>query len=116
MVLLLCYGQPAGLDPLLFRSEACAFLVATRLIIIIADHYDKLIVDAIDLSCKIHMYTNSMSMIKKLNSMDAYPTTHIKYVMDSEWDILQAVQTLMKKLPVSGDTPVSKTIWNNPKK
>ena len=29
MVLLLCYGQPAGLDPLSFQSKACAFLAAT---------------------------------------------------------------------------------------
>ena len=114
-ILLSCFGQPAGLDPLSFRSEACAFLAATRLIFLIAQHYDELITDAIDTSCKIHLYTNSLSMIKKLNSMDAYPTGHLKYVMDSEWNILQALRTLMKKLTVL-DTSVSKRIWNTPKK
>ena len=56
-----------------------------------------------------------MSMIKKLYSMDAYPTTHLKYVMDSEWDILQALQTLMKKLTVLCDATVSNTGWNTSK-
>ena len=69
-VLLSCYEQPAGHNPLSFRSEACAFLAATWLIFLIAEHYDELIVDAIDISCKIHLYTDSMSMVKKLNSMD----------------------------------------------
>ena len=114
MVLLSCYRQLAGFDPLSFRSKACAFLAATRLIFLIAEHYDELIVDAIDISCKVHLYTNSMSMIKKLDSMDAYPTAHLKYVIGSEWDILQALQTLMKKNTVPGDAPAGKTIWNSP--
>ena len=113
-VLLSCFGQPAGLDLLSFRSEACVFLAATRLIIIIAQHYDKLITNAIDISCKMHLYTDSLSMIKKLKSMDAYPTNHLKYVMDSEWDILQALCIAMQKLTVP-DTPVSKTTWYTPK-
>lgn len=37
-------------------------------------------------------------MIKKLNSMNAYPTTHLKYVMYLEWDILQAVHRLMNQV------------------
>ena len=84
MILVSSYGQLAGHDPLLFRSEACAFLAATPIIFLIAEHYDELIVDAIGISCKIHLYTDSMSMIKKLNSMNTYPIVHLKYVMDSE--------------------------------
>ena len=53
-------------------------------------------------------------MIKKLKSMDAYPTAHLKYVMDSEWDIIQVPRTLMQKLTVP-DTQVSKITWNTPK-
>ena len=52
-------------------------------------------------------------MIKKLKSMDAYPTAHLKYVMDSEWDILQALRTLMKKLTTT-DSSTSATTWNTP--
>ena len=55
-----------------------------------------------------------MSIIKKLNSMDIYPTAYLKYVMDLGWDILQALQILMAKLKVPCDAPVSKTIWNTP--
>ena len=29
-ILLTCYGQPAGNDPLSFRAEICALLAATR--------------------------------------------------------------------------------------
>ena len=54
-------------------------------------------------------------MIKKLNSMDAYPTAYLKYVIDSEWDILQALWTLMKKLTVPSNISISETIWNTPK-
>jgi hypothetical protein len=31
-ILLTCYGQPSGNDPLSFRSEICAFLAAVRLV------------------------------------------------------------------------------------
>lgn len=41
--------------------------------------------------------------------MDAYQTAHLKYVMDLEWDILQALRTLMKRLKVPGDAPVGET-------
>ena len=70
-ILLLCFGKPAGLDPLSFQSKAFAFLAATWLIFLIAQHYDELITDAINISWKIHLYTDSLNMIKKLNSMDA---------------------------------------------
>ena len=114
MVLLSYSGQLAGHNLLSFRSKVCVFLAATWLIFLIAEHYDELIVDAIDISYKIHLYTDSMSMIKKLKLMYVYPTAHLAYVMDSEWDILQALQTLMMKLKVPGDAPVSETIWNSP--
>ena len=54
-------------------------------------------------------------MIKKLKSIDVYPTSHLKYVMDSEWDILQALRPLMQKLIVT-DTPTSAITWNIPSK
>lgn len=104
---LFCYGQPAGHNPMSFRSEPCVFLAATQLIFLIAEHYNKLIVDAIDILYKIHLYTASMSMIKKLNPMDTYPTAHLKHVMDLEWDILQTLRTLMMKLTVPGDALIS---------
>ena len=53
-------------------------------------------VDLIDILSKIYLFTDSMSMIKKLNTIDIYPTVHLKTVMDSEWDVLQALCGLMK--------------------
>lgn len=97
-VLLSCYGQPARQNPYLFYSEACTFLSATRLVFLIAENYNELIVDSIDILSKISLFTDSMSMIKKLNSMDAYPTAHLKTVMDSERYILQALRGLMEQL------------------
>jgi hypothetical protein len=36
-ILLTCYGQPSGNDPLSFRSEICAFLAAVRLVTLTGD-------------------------------------------------------------------------------
>ena len=96
--LLSCYGQPAGHDPLSFRSEACAFLAAIRIISFIAAHYDDDITAYIAITSKIHLYTDSLSMIKKLNAMNKYPTAHLKCTMDSEWDILQVLHRLMNRM------------------
>ena len=63
-VLLSYYGQPTGHDPHSFRFEACVFLVATRFIFLRAEPYNELITDSINISNKIHLYTNSLSMIK----------------------------------------------------
>jgi hypothetical protein len=42
-LLLTCYGQPSGNDPLLFRSEICAFLAAVRLVTLITQYYDDIL-------------------------------------------------------------------------
>ena len=93
--LLSYYGQPAGHDPLSLRSEACAFLAAIRIIYLIAEHYEDNITDSIAITSKIHLYTDSLSMIKKLTAMNKYPTAHLRCTMDSEWDILQVFYRLM---------------------
>lgn len=63
-VLLSFYGQPGSYGPFLYCSEACAFLVATCLVFLIVEYYDELIFDSIDILSKIHLFTDSMSMIK----------------------------------------------------
>ena len=73
-----CYGQPAGNDPFLFQSDTYAYLAATRLVLLIAEHYNELIVDLIDISSKVHLFTNSISMSKELNYKDSYPTVYLK--------------------------------------
>ena len=98
IVLLSCYGQPAGHDPLLFRSEACAFLAAICIIYLIAEHYEDCVTETIAITSKIHLYTDILSMIKKLNTMNTYLTAHLQCTMDSEWDILQVLHCLMNQM------------------
>ena len=40
-VLISCYGRTAGHGPLLFRTEASAFLVALRVVLLIAVYYNE---------------------------------------------------------------------------
>ena len=96
--LLSCYGQPAGHDPLSFRFEAFAFLATIRIISLIVAHYEDNIHNYIAITSKIHLYTDSLSMIKKLTAMNKYPTAHLKCTMDSEWDILQVLHRLMNRM------------------
>ena len=63
-----------------------AFLATSRLTYLIVVHYDDLIFDSI--SIKIYLYTDNKSVINKLSIMDEYPTTHLKTVMNLEWDML----------------------------
>jgi hypothetical protein len=42
-ILLMCYGQPSGNDPLSFRSEICAFLAAVRLVTLLNQYYDGIL-------------------------------------------------------------------------
>jgi hypothetical protein len=41
-ILLTCYGQSSGNDPLSFRSEICAFLAAARLVTLMTQYYIKM--------------------------------------------------------------------------
>ncbi|OEU09351.1 hypothetical protein FRACYDRAFT_248200 [Fragilariopsis cylindrus CCMP1102] len=43
------------------------------------------------------VYTDSLSMIKKLEAYDEYPTAHLKTVLHSEWDVLSALSRTLKK-------------------
>jgi hypothetical protein len=95
-IILTCYGQPSGNDPLSFRSEICAFLAAVRLVTLITNYYDeKTICDEPGRS-KIQVYTDSASMIKKLKAYDKYPTASLAMVLDSEWDVLSALHKALQ--------------------
>jgi hypothetical protein len=39
-ILLTCFGQPSGNDPLSFRSEICAFHTAVRLVQLLTQYYE----------------------------------------------------------------------------
>jgi ribonuclease HI len=95
-IILSCYGQPSGNDPLSFRSEICAFLAAIRLVKLITQYYDEKIPCKELGRSKIQVYTDSASMIKKLKAYDKYPTAKLAMVLDSEWDVLSALHKALK--------------------
>jgi len=95
-ILLTCFGQPAGNDPLSFRSEICAFLAAIRLVTLIMNYYDKKLTRNEPIQSKIQVYTDSLSMIKKLTAYDKYPTAPLTTLLDSEWDVLSALHRALQ--------------------
>ena len=96
--LISCYGRTAGHDPLSFRTEASAFLAALRIILLIAAHYKEEPTGLLTTGKDMTLFTDSMSMVNKLNAMNKYPTAHLKCTMDPEWDVLQAIHTVMGKM------------------
>jgi ribonuclease HI len=95
-ILLTCFGQPSSNDPLSFRSEICAFLAAVRLIKLLTNYYDDRIECNETGMSKIQVYTDSLSMIKKLKAYDKYPTASLTTVLDSEWDVLSALHKALQ--------------------
>jgi ribonuclease HI len=90
-ILLTCFGQPSGNNPLSFRSEICAFLAAVRLVKLITQYYDEKISCEEPGRSKIQVYTDSASMIKKLKAYDKYPTAKLGMVLEPKWDVLSAL-------------------------
>ena len=99
-ILLTCYGQPAGHDPLSFRAEICAFLAAVRLISLLTEYYDAILPCTDKSKGKFQFYTDSLSMIKKLKAFSEYPTAHLKTVLHSEWDVLSALHRALQWFPI----------------
>ena len=96
--LISCYGRTAGHDPLSFRTEASAFLAALRIVFLIAAYYKEEPTGLLTTGKDMTLFTDSMSMVNKLNTMNEYPTAHLKCTMDPEWDVLQAICTAMEKM------------------
>ena len=45
---------------------------------------------------KIQVYTDSLSMINKLEAYDEYPTAPLATVLNSEWDVLSALHRALQ--------------------
>ena len=87
-----CYGQPAGYEPKSYRCEICAALAAVRLLRLYIEYFDgRFEKDVLSQSITIHIYTDSESMITKLNKMKEYPTAKHKMTLHPEWDVLSAL-------------------------
>ena len=83
-VLISCYGRTAGHDPLSFRTEASALLAALRVVLLIAEYYKEKPAGLLATNKVITLFTDSRSMVNKLDAMNKYPTAHLKCTMDPE--------------------------------
>ena len=97
-VLLLCYGQAAGHDPLSFQTKTTVFLAALQVLFLIAEYYKEGPNKSIATNKLITFFTDSLSMVKKLTAMKKYLTDHLRCAMDPEWDLLQVIHRLMTKM------------------
>ena len=75
--------------------EESEFWAALRIIFLIAEYYKEILKESIAITKEIYPFILSLSMLKKLTAMNKYPTAHLKYTMNSEWDILQVIHRLM---------------------
>ena len=81
-VLISCYRRSAGHDPLSFRSVASAFLAALRVNFLVAEYYKERPDKSKAITKQLCLFTDSESMLKKLTTMNKYPTAHLKCTMD----------------------------------
>ena len=80
-----CYGQPAGMNPQSFRSEICAALAALKLLYLYIKYFDERHNgETLSKQINLHIYTDSESMIKKLNAIREYSTAKYKMAMHPE--------------------------------
>ena len=66
--------------------------------ILLAEYYKENPTKLLATNKLITLFTDSLSMVNKLEVMNKYPTTHLRCVMDSEWDLLQVIHRLMVKM------------------
>jgi hypothetical protein len=95
-ILLTCFGQQAGNNPISFRPKICASLAAIRLVTLLNQYYDNIVQCNTSSRSKIQVYTDSLSMITKLEAYGEYPTAPLTTVLDPEWDVLSALHRALK--------------------
>ena len=87
-VLLSCYGQAVGHNPLSFRSEACAFLAALLIIFLIAEHYIEKIEESITITRMLHLFrevyflTHNTDGTRTKISLNTAKNGHLLYKTD----------------------------------
>jgi hypothetical protein len=68
-----------------------------RLVTLITQYYGDILPPCNEpVRSKIQVYTDSLSMIKKLKAYDKYPIAPLKTVLDLEWDVLSALYRALK--------------------
>ena len=73
-------------------------MAALRIVLLIAAYYKEEPTGLMATGKDMTLFTDSKSMVDKLNAMNKYPTAHLKCTMDPEWDVLQAIHTVMNEM------------------
>lgn len=95
-----CYGQPVELNPRSFWLEICEALAALRLLYLYIQYSDER-TDGWSVSklTNIQIYTNSQSMINRLEEIAKYLTAKNKMTMHPKYDMLLALLSVLETYP-----------------
>ena len=85
-------------------------LAVLQVIFLIAEYCKESPDELIAITKQLSLFTDSESMLKKLTTMNKYPTAHLKCTMDSEWDILQVIHNLLAKMK---EQPKLEWVWSH---
>ena len=66
--------------------------------LIIAEYYNEEPTGHLTTNKEITLFTDSRSIMNKLDTINTYPTAHLKCIMDPKWDVLQAIRIVMCKM------------------
>ena len=73
-------------------------MAALRVVLLIAEYYNEEPTGLLTTGKEMTLFMDSRSMVSKLDAMNKYPTAPLKCTMDPEWDVLQAIHTVMSKI------------------
>ena len=63
--------------------------------ILIVEYYKEDPTKSLATNKLITLFTDSLSMVNKLDVMNKYPTAHLNCAIDPEWDLLQVIHRLL---------------------
>ena len=94
--IVICWGQPVGIDPQSYLSEICSLLAAVQLLRLLMEFYNTHIHPPKVINNTFMIYTDSKSMLKKLERMDQYPLAPLKMILAPDWYFLHVVYNELK--------------------
>lgn len=104
------YGQPVCINPHWFRSEVCSLLTTMHFFQLLVKCNNCLRNTLQDIRSDFQIYTDSLSMIKKLDCMEQYTSDPLKITMHMEQDALSALHNALKWFPTK---PTFQNVYSN---
>ena len=98
-------ARPSSITPAFSRSRsrpspAASALAAVRLLWLYIEYFDgRFEKYVLSQSITIHIYTDSESMITKLDKIREYPKAKHKMTLHPEWDVLSALHNTLVSFP-----------------